>query len=115
MVTGADLDKNEEEWPEKLKIKNIEVEEIIEETYNKLTIFDYFANWQRLIIFKQLQNTIAYVSRRMRKDKPKSLCITAEEKQQATKVIFKWVQQENFKQKQTHLEKLNSINDAEGL
>ena len=51
-----------------------------------------------------------------RQEKPKILVITAEEKQQATKIILRCLQQESFgKEKQTHLKKSNFFIDAEGL
>ena len=83
-LDGLTWIKNEEEWPKKLNIKNVETQEVIEETCIKVTINELLAIWHRFSNFKLLQNTIPYVFRTMRKEKPKSLSLTVEEKQQAT-------------------------------
>ena len=71
-----------------MSIKNVEVAEVIEETWNQVTIIEPLADWHSFAILQRLQNTIANVLRPMRIEKSKTSCKTAEEKQQATKIDF---------------------------
>ena len=75
-----------------------------------VTIIESLVDWHRFRSFKQSGNKIADLLGAKRKQKPKTLILTAEEKQQATKIILRCSQQENFgDEKQTHLEKLNRL------
>ena len=95
---------------------NVELEKVVEETCNKVTIIDPLSVWHRFSNFKKFQNTMTYCIRAIEKDKPKNLTITAEEKIKATKAIFGSVQQESFQEdKQTQLLKLNPFLDLDGL
>ena len=51
--------KHEEDWPKKLNIKNVEVEGLIKETCNNVTIIKQLADWHKFSNFKRLQNTLS--------------------------------------------------------
>ena len=51
---------------EESEFKNVEVEEVIEETWNKITIIEPLADWHSFAILQRLQNTAANVLRTIR-------------------------------------------------
>ena len=107
---------SEDQWPNKPKIKDVVLEEVVEENCNKVTSNELLAVRHRFENFKRVPNTIAYCIEAIEKDKSKNLNITAaEENVEATKAIFRSAQQESFKEdKQTHLQKLIPFLAADG-
>ena len=55
-----------------------------------------FIQWERFSNFNRLVNTVAYVQQALNKNKPATLVVSIEEREQANSIIFKLLQQEQF-------------------